>query len=81
MRKRSTKPRIKNAHGEERGTSITKKTAKTPAEMIAKEPRVNFSFSDEKEVNCAAEMFLKNNLVQNLRATENPSKSTSNPQN
>lgn len=55
---------MKNANGEEKSASRAKRN-KTPAveAAIKEQQRINFSFSDEKEVIGIADMHLKNNLV------------------
>jgi len=63
VRKKSVKPRLKNTNGEEKPKKKTP-SSKTPVETISSEPtRQNFSFSDNKEINTATDMLLKNNLV------------------
>jgi hypothetical protein len=64
VKKKSAKARIKYTNGEEKNMSRTKRT-KTPVEVLTTKepPNANFSFSDEKEVISAADVYLKDNLV------------------
>jgi ethanolamine ammonia-lyase small subunit len=72
VKKKAGKSRMKNANGEEKSASRAKRN-KTPAveAAIKEQQRINFSFSDEKEVIGIADMHLKNNLVQLAQMAEN----------
>jgi hypothetical protein len=63
---------MKNGNGEEKSTSRAKRTKIAAVEAATKEAqRINFSFSDEKEVISTPDMHLKNNLVQLAQMAEN----------